>query len=62
MKRNEIMSAIKGLAKSQGFYGRMYSYLSEQETNEPDVFDRNMRVLEAQNFKDVVDLVFYLES
>lgn len=62
MKRDEIMKTIKMLSGSQGFYGRMYAYLSEQKENEPEVFDRNMKVLEAQNFADVVDLVMYLES
>ena len=62
MNRDEIMDAIKMLAGSQGFYSRMYSNLCELRDNDPDEFDRNMTILEEQNFGDAVDLVMFLES
>ena len=62
MNRDEIMDAIKMLASSQGFYSRMYSNLCEMRDNDPDEFDRNMTILEGQNFGDAVDLVMYIET
>ena len=62
MKRDEIMAAIKMLASSQGFYSRMYANLCEMRDNDPDEFDRNMTILEEQNFGDVVDMVMFFES
>lgn len=61
MNRDEIMDAIKMLASSQGFYSRMYSSLCEMRDNDPDEFDRNMTILEEQNFGDAVDMVMFFE-
>lgn len=58
MKKEEILSAIRSLAASQGFYGRLLFVLS---SDEPDVV-AYLEYLEEQNFKDVVDLVMFLES
>lgn len=54
MKRNEILNAIKSLARSQGFYGRL---LNEIEEN-----DEILDVLERQNFNDVVDMILFIEG
>lgn len=54
MTREEILEAIKDLAKSQGYYGRILRAIEEDET----ILD----TLEEQNFNDVVDMVLYLES
>ena len=54
MTREEILEAIKDLAKSQGYYGRLLRAIEEDET----ILD----TLEEQNFNDVVDMVIYLES
>lgn len=62
MNRDEIMDAIKMLASSQGFYSRMYSSLCEMRDKDPDEFDRNMTILEGQNFGDAVDMVMFFES
>lgn len=62
MNRDEIMDTIKMLASSQGFYSRMYSSLCEMRDNDPDEFDRNMTILEEQNFDDAVDMVMFFES
>lgn len=61
MNRDEIMDTIKMLASSQGFYSRMYSSLCEMRDNDPDEFDRNMTILEEQNFGDAVDMVMFFE-
>lgn len=58
MKKEEILSAIRSLAASQGFYGRLLMALS---SDEPDAV-AYLEYLEEQNFKDVVDLVIFLES
>ena len=54
MTREEILGAIKDLAKSQGYYDRLLRAIEEDET----ILD----TLEEQNFNDVVDMVLYLES
>lgn len=58
MNKQEILNSIKSLASSQGFYGRLY----EQLTDESEDSERFLSELEAQNFKDSVDLILYLES
>ena len=54
MDREQILSAIRTLAMSQGFYGRL---LEAIENNE-EILDE----LVAQNFGDVVDMVMYIEE
>lgn len=54
MTREEILEAIKDLAKSQGYYGRLLQEINEDET----ILD----TLEEQNFNDVVGMVLCLES
>lgn len=54
MTKGEIYNAIRSLASSQGFYGR----LLQQIEDHPEVLD----VLEEQNFNDVIDLIMYLEQ
>ena len=58
MKKKEILNAIRSLAASQGFYSRLLISLS---SNEPDSV-AYLEYLEEQNFKDIVDLVMFLES
>lgn len=53
MNREQILSAIRELAKSQGFYGRLLCQIEET----PAILDE----LENRNFKDVVDMVMYIE-
>lgn len=54
MTKEEILSAVKNLAMSQGSYGR----LLEQLENNDELLD----TLVEQNFNDVVDMVMWLES
>lgn len=58
MNRKEILSAIQGLASSQGFYGRLYTTLSDGS----DESEEYLNTLEEQNFDDVVDLILYIEG
>lgn len=58
MKKEEILSAIRSLAASQGFYGRLLSVLT---SDEPDAI-AYLEYLEEQNFKDIIDLVMFLEQ
>ena len=57
MNRQEILSSIHSLSMSQGFYGRLYQFL----TNGSDEAEEYMNKLEEQKFNDVVDLVMYIE-
>lgn len=54
MNRDEILNTIKSLASSQGFYGRLYEQLYDN--------DDSLEYLERQNFKDPVDLIMFLEQ
>ena len=59
MKRNEIMNTIRGLAKSQGFYGRLLEAIESLDKRKKETF---FEMMEAKNFKDAVDLVMFLEG
>lgn len=59
LKKDDIMKTFKSLANSQGFYGRVVSFLESLPENEKE---RNLRALEEQNFEDEVDLILYMES
>lgn len=54
MTKEEIISAVKKLAMSQGSYGRLLVQLE----NNKEALD----YLAEQNFADVVDMVLFLES
>lgn len=54
MKKEQIYDAIRSLARSQGFYCDLLEYVENNE--------EYLEELEEQNFKDVVDLVLYLET
>lgn len=43
---------------SQGFYSRLYRAINELDE---DGFDELSNTLEKQNFKDTLDVVFWLE-
>ena len=58
MKRNEIMNTIRGLAKSQGFYGRLLSEIESLDKKKKEMF---FEYMEARNFKDAIDLVMFFE-
>lgn len=58
MNREQILSAIKSLAMSQGSYGRMYEFLTSGTNEAEDA----LTILEEQNFGDAVDMVMFIES
>ena len=58
MKREQILETIRSLAMSQGFYGSLYSDLMSN----PEYCDEVMTFLEAQNFKDPIDLILCIEG
>jgi len=53
MTKEEILNAIKSLAMSQGFYGRLLRDIREN----PEILDR----LEEQNFQKPLDMVLFIE-
>lgn len=53
MTKEQILDAIKSLAMSQGFYGRLLRNIDEN----PAILDE----LEEQHFKDSLDMVLFLE-
>lgn len=58
MDREKILDAIRSLAASQGFYGRLYDSL----TDGSEQADEFLNTMEEQNFGDVVDMVIWLEE
>jgi hypothetical protein len=59
MKREEIMELISGLARSTGWYGRLY--LSIMEMDEEDRNDY-FEYLEEQDFKSDLDFILWYEE
>ena len=57
MNKNEILTAIYELSKSQGFYGRLYENIVNAE-NKAEILD----FLENQNFSDNLDMILFFES
>lgn len=62
MKMPQIREAIKGLAASQGSYGRLDRILDEVAEESPETYAEITETLEQQGFTDVVDLIMYLEA
>ena len=54
MNKDEILEAISNLASSQRFYKRLYEHILD----DPEY----LNYLESMHFKDIVDLVLYLEG
>lgn len=62
MKREEILKIIEGLSHSQGLYGRILRDLKDLEQENPEEYEECMQTLEAQNFKEPLDLIRYIEE
>lgn len=62
MKMPEILATIKSLAKSQGFYSRLYEHLLETSKVDPIGYQKICDNLEGQHFRDPVDMVLYFET
>ena len=52
-----FVNTIRGLAHSQGFYGRILERLMEMDSEEIESLKADL-----PQFKDSLDIVFYLES
>lgn len=59
MKRDQILNTIKDLARSQGSYGRMLHSIEQMDEYEQDQL---WATLEAENFKEPVDFILYIEG
>lgn len=59
MKRDQIINVFKELALSQGFYGRLLASIYEADEDSREEF---FAELEAQNFRNSVDLILYIEG
>ena len=59
MRWEEILSSLESLSKSQGLYGGILRAIHEMNEDELDSFKEHM---EAQSFKDTLELVLYIEE
>lgn len=57
MNKKQILKAISNLAKSQGFYERLYNKLTDG-SEESEVY---LEEMVEQKFKNVVDLITFIE-
>lgn len=57
MNKKQILKAINNLAKSQGFYERLYNKLTDG-SEESEAY---LEEMVEQKFKNVVDLVMFIE-
>jgi hypothetical protein len=62
MKWDDIINVFRELAGSQGFYGRLLRDLEALKETDPDRYADAVSEFEAQNFRDAVDVVLYVES
>ena len=58
MKREQILKTILMLAQSQGFYSRLYRDIMDADADDRECF---LSELEAQNFSNELDLIYYFE-
>lgn len=58
MNRDEILSALSTLAKSQGSYARLYSQLSDGSEDA----EKFLTLMESQGFNDVMDMIMWFEE
>lgn len=58
----QVIDVIRELAKSQGFYSRIYNAIIELRETDEDVFNAWSQVIESKNFKEPLDVVMYFES
>lgn len=62
MKIEQIMQTILELSHNQGFYGRLYRDLIDIKNKDEIAWGYVVETLEAQNFKEPLDLILYLEQ
>lgn len=62
MKIEQILEIILELSYSQGFYGRLYADLMDIKDTNEIAWGSIVETLEAQDFKESLDLILYLEQ
>ena len=62
MNAVQVIEVIKDLAKSQGFYSRMWQTIQENILTDEEEYENFQQFCEQQNFKDAVDLVLFFET
>ena len=62
MNAVQVIEVIKDLAKSQGFYSRMWQNIQENILTDEEKYENFQQFCEQQNFKDAVDLVLFFET
>ena len=62
MNAVQVIGVIKDLAKSQGFYSRMWQNIQENILTDEEEYENFQQFCEQQNFKDSVDLVLFFET
>lgn len=58
----QVIEVIQQLSHSQGFYCRLLETILDMHQNDMEQFEHFKEVVEAQNFRDPVDVVLYFES
>lgn len=58
MNREQILKTILMLAQSQGFYDILYRAIMDADEEDRECF---FSKLEAQNFSNELDLIYYFE-
>lgn len=59
MNRDDILGAFRMLARSTGLYGRILDLIDGMD---PDDRDDYLTSLEEMNFKEIVELVTFMEG
>lgn len=59
MNFEQVLEAVRGLSRSQGFYGRMLEQLENLTSEQRKEFEE---ALEENGVLDVIDLVMFLEQ
>ena len=62
MNSLQVIEVIKELAKSQGFYSRLWQNIQENILTDEEKYETFQQFCEQQNFKDAVDLVLFFET
>ena len=52
MNKQEILNALQKLSSSQGFYQRILDNITEEDLDN----------LASRNFKDIIDLILFIEG
>lgn len=58
MTRKDILAAILMLSQSQGFYGRLYQFLTQDDEESESA----LQALEDEHFGSIVEMCLYLEG